>query len=255
MLSDTETLRYSRHILLEEVGESGQNKLKKAKVLIIGMGGLGTPAAMYLGAAGIGSLVLADFDHLEVSNLQRQIGYSVDGVGENKAELMKQRLQALNPEIRVRAIHQKMDESQLLMELMLTDLVLDCTDNIETRQMINKACVEAKRPLIIGAAIRMEGQLMFFDHKRADTPCYHCLFPSHEEQALNCSNSGVVGPVVGTIGILQALEAIKHIVGLPSGIKNKMKLFDGKTLDWQTFAISKDPQCAVCGENKSASNR
>ena len=248
MLSDTETLRYSRHLLLEEVGESGQNKLKKANVLIIGMGGLGSPAAMYLGAAGIGSLVLADFDHLEVSNLQRQIGYSVDGVGENKADLMKQRLQALNPEIRVRAIHQKMDESQLLMELMLTDLVLDCTDNIETRQMINKACVDAKRPLIIGAAIRMEGQLMFFDHQQADAPCYHCLFPSHEEQALNCSNAGIVGPVVGTIGTLQALEAIKHIVGLPSGIKNKMKLFDGKTLRLADLCILVKTLSALCVE-------
>jgi molybdopterin/thiamine biosynthesis adenylyltransferase len=141
-----------------------------------------------------------------------------------------------------------MTEMQLTMELTMADLVLDCTDNMASRQLINKACVDAKVPLIVGAAIRFEGQLMFFDHREDDSPCYHCLFPSSEEQALNCSNSGIIGPVVGTIGTLQALEAIKHFVGLPSGIKNKLKLFDGKSLDWQTFVINKDPECSVCGQ-------
>jgi len=254
MLSDAEMLRYSRHLLLKEIGESGQNKLKKANVLIIGMGGLGSLAALYLGAAGIGSMAIADFDQLEVSNLQRQIGYQNSDLGKNKVDLMQQRLHALNPEIQVRTIHQKMNKNQLLLELMLADVVLDCTDNISTRQMINSACVEAKKPLIIGAAIGMQGQLMFFDHQQAHFPCYHCVFPSNQEQQLNCSNSGVLGPVVGIIGTLQALEAIKYIVGLASGVKNKMKLFDGKTLNWQTFNISQDPQCTVCGENKSENN-
>ena len=247
MLTDIEMLRYSRHLLLEEVGEKGQNALKKSKVLIIGMGGLGSPAALYLAAAGVGSLVIADFDHLEMSNLQRQIGYTTDGVGEDKVSLMKCSLDNINPEISVRTINRKMAKEQLLMELMMADLVLDCTDNMVSRQMINAACVESKVPLIVGAAIRLEGQLMFFDHVQSDSACYHCLFPESEEQVLNCSNSGVLGPVVGTIGTMQALEAIKHIVGLPSGIKNKLKLFDGKTLEWQTFSINKDANCSVCG--------
>ena len=250
MLTDAEMLRYSRHLLLEDVGELGQKDLKNGKVLIIGMGGLGSPAALYLAAAGVGSMVIADFDCLEVSNLQRQIAYKTSDIGADKVALMKTRMQQINPEIRVRSINKEMDKKQLLMELMMVNLVLDCTDNMASRQMINSACVEAKVPLIVGAAIRFEGQLMFFDHSREDSACYHCLFPNEDEQALNCSNSGVIGPVVGTIGTMQALEAIKHITGLPSGIKNKLKLFDGKTLEWQTFAINKDAQCSVCGNAK-----
>lgn len=250
MLTDPEMLRYSRHLLLQDVGESGQVSLKSAKVLIIGMGGLGSPAALYLAAAGVGTVVLSDFDSLEVSNLQRQIAYQNSDIGADKVILMKKRLEALNPEIRIRSINAKMGESQLAMELMLADLVLDCTDNMASRQMINQACVKAKTPLIVGAAIRLEGQLMFFDHRLADSACYHCLFPNSEEQVLNCSNSGVLGPVVGTIGTLQALEAIKYLTGLPSGINNKLKLFDGKTLDWQTFVINKDPKCQICGQIK-----
>jgi molybdopterin/thiamine biosynthesis adenylyltransferase len=250
MLTDAEMLRYSRHLLLEDIGELGQKDLKNGKVLIIGMGGLGSPASLYLAAAGVGSLVIADFDCLEVSNLQRQIGYTTGDIGADKVALMKQRLEQLNPEIRVRSINREMDKEQLLMELMMVNLVLDCTDNMASRQMINAACVEAKVPHIVGAAIRFEGQLMFFDHGQPDAACYHCLFPSDEEQALNCSNSGVLGPVVGTIGTMQALEAIKHLTGLTSSIKNKLKLFDGKTLDWQTFTINKDPQCSVCGNKQ-----
>ncbi|MEH6454059.1 MAG: HesA/MoeB/ThiF family protein [Psychromonas sp.] len=247
MLMESEILRYSRHLLLEDVGETGQEKLKKSKVLIIGMGGLGSPAAMYLAAAGVGTIVLSDFDQLDVSNLQRQIAYQTADVGEDKVVLMQNRLQAINPEIRVRTINKEMSKAQLSMELMIVDLVLDCTDNMSSRQMINAACVDAKVPLIVGAAIRLEGQLMLFDHSKPESACYHCLFPSDEEQVLNCSNSGVLGPVVGTIGTMQSLEAIKYIVGLPSGINNKLKLFDGKTLDWQTFTINKDPKCSVCG--------
>jgi len=250
MLTDAETLRYSRHLLLEDIGELGQKNLKDSKVLIIGMGGLGSPAALYLAAAGVGTLVIADFDHLEVSNLQRQIAYTSADIGEDKVLLMKKRLEQINPEIRIRTINREMAKEQLSMELMMVNLVLDCTDNMGSRQMINAACVAAKVPLIVGAAIRFEGQLMFFDHSQADAACYHCLFPSDEEQALNCSNSGVIGPVVGTIGTMQALEAIKHITGLPSGIKNKLKLFDGKTLEWQTFAIAKNAQCSVCGSSQ-----
>jgi len=255
MLTDPEMLRYNRHLLLEDVGESGQNRLKNSKVLILGMGGLGSPAAIYLAAAGVGTLVLADFDTLDISNLQRQIAYQSKDVGSSKVALMKAHLSELNPHIKVRSVNCKMDLPQLLMELQMVDLVLDCTDNMVSRQMINDACVQTKKPLLVGAAVRFEGQLMFFDHQQADSACYHCLFPNSEEQQLNCSNSGVLGPVVGTIGIMQALEAIKYIVGLPSGMRNKLKLFDGKTLDWQTFAINKDPQCTVCGQKDECNSK
>lgn len=250
MLTDKEMLRYSRHLLLEEVGESGQSKLKNSKILIMGMGGLGSPAAVYLAAAGVGTLLLADFDTLDISNLQRQIAYQSKDLGSSKVALMKAHINELNPHIKVRTVNSKMGLPQLLMELQMVDLVLDCTDNMESRQMINNACVQAKKPLIVGAAIRFEGQLMFFNHQLADSACYHCLFPNSEEQQLNCANSGVLGPVVGTIAMMQALEAMKYILGLPSGVANKLKLFDGKTLDWQTFAINKDPQCSVCGQDK-----
>jgi sulfur carrier protein ThiS adenylyltransferase len=255
MLSDAEMLRYSRHILLNEIGELGQKDLKNSHVLIIGAGGLGSPAALYLAAAGVGSLVIADFDTLDVSNLQRQISYQTNDIGSDKVILMKNRLESLNPEIRIRTINQEMDEEQLLLELMMTNLVLDCTDNMKSRRMINSACVKAKVPAIIGAAIQMEGQLMFFDHKQDDSACYQCVFPDSEEQELNCTNAGVLGPVVGTIGSLQALEAIKYIVGMPSSVRNKLKLFDGKTLDWQTFTIGKDPECLVCGQKNECSNQ
>lgn len=248
MLSDAEMLRYKRHLLLEEVGELGQKDLKNAKVLIIGVGGLGSPAALYLAAAGVGSLVIADFDSLDVSNLQRQVAYQTKDIGSDKVELMKLHLEKLNPEIKIRTINTEMDEEHLLMELMMVHLVLDCTDNMESRQMINRACVKAKMPLIVGAAARFQGQLMFFNQHWEGTACYHCLFPSIDEQPTNCRNAGVLGPIVGTIGSMQALEAVKYITGLSSGLKNKMMLFDGLNLEWQTFTIGKDPQCPVCGE-------
>ncbi|HIP76640.1 MAG TPA: HesA/MoeB/ThiF family protein [Psychromonas hadalis] len=253
MLTDSEILRYSRHFLLDDIGVTGQDKLKQAKILIIGVGGLGSPAAIYLAGAGVGNLILSDDDDLEISNLQRQIGYSTKDIGKAKIDLMKQRLTEINPEIKTRLIKNKMSEEQLSMELLLADCVLDCTDNMTSRQLINRACVKRKTPVIVGAAIRFEGQLMFFNHTNNESACYHCLFPNNEEQALNCSNAGIIGPVVGTIGALQALEAIKYITGLPSGAENKLKLFDGKTLDWQTFAINKNTLCNVCGnkeENK-----
>ena len=246
MLTDAETLRYSRHLLLNNVGEAGQLKLKQANVLIMGMGGLGAPASMYLAAAGVGTLVLADFDELDLSNLQRQISYDASQVGQHKVDAAKARLSGLNSEIRIRGIKKKMDAKQLAMEVSMADLVLDCTDNLASRHLISQVCCQAKTPLIVGAGIRMEGQLMMFDFSQPDSACYHCLFPSTQEQTLNCSNSGVLGPIVGTIGSLQALEAIKYLVGLPSGIKNQLKLFDGLTLNWQTFSISRDPACPVC---------
>ncbi len=251
MLTDNELIRYSRHILLDDVGMQGQQQLKKAKVLILGMGGLGSPASLYLAAAGVGNLTICDFDHLTLSNLQRQIAYQSDDIGIAKVTLMQSRLNKLNPEINVRCVSNKMDEQQLNIELLLVDLVLDCTDNMHTRQRINSACVNAKVPLIVGAAIRLEGQLSFFNHRDPTAACYHCLFPNSDDPQLNCSNSGVLGPIVGTIGTLQALEAIKIIVGMKSSLSNQLKIFDGKTLQWQTFTINKDPNCQVCGKNEN----
>jgi len=253
MLTDNELIRYSRHLLLDDMGLLGQEKLKKAKVLILGMGGLGSPASLYLGAAGVGNLTICDFDHLSLSNLQRQIAYQSDEIGRAKVTLMQRRLNKLNPEINVRCVSNKMDEQQLNIELLLADLVLDCTDNMYTRQRINRACVNAKIPLIVGAAIRFEGQLSFFNHSEPGAACYHCLFPESDDPQLNCSNSGVLGPVVGIIGTSQALEAIKIIVDIKSSLSNQLKIFDGKTLQWQTFTINKDPNCQVCGKHENNS--
>ena len=252
-LSDEEMHLYSRQILLDGWDIEAQEKLKLANVLIVGAGGIGCSSAELLARAGVGKITLIDADTIEISNLQRQIGYSTKDIGKAKIDLMKQRLTEINPEIKTRLIKNKMSEEQLSMELLLADCVLDCTDNMTSRQLINRACVKRKTPVIVGAAIRFEGQLMFFNHTNNESACYHCLFPNNEEQALNCSNAGIIGPVVGTIGALQALEAIKYITGLPSGAENKLKLFDGKTLDWQTFAINKNTLCNVCGnkeENK-----
>ncbi|MBM7456983.1 molybdopterin/thiamine biosynthesis adenylyltransferase [Oceanisphaera litoralis] len=246
MLSDGEFMRYSRHLLLEEVGEEGQLKLKQASVLVVGLGGLGSPAVQYLAAAGVGTLWLADFDHIEVSNLQRQTLYDMDSLQHSKAETAREKLLALNPEIEVIAINQKLDERSLGDFVAEVDLVLDCTDNITIRQNINAACYAGGTPLLVGAAIRFEGQLLALDPAR-DHGCYRCLYGPDIGERLNCSNSGVIGPVVGTIGLLQALEAIKFFTDTGSVPWGELKLFDAKAHRWHGLKVPKDPACPVCG--------
>ncbi|WP_026959644.1 HesA/MoeB/ThiF family protein [Aliagarivorans taiwanensis] len=251
-LSDQESLRYSRHLLLKQIGEQGQLKLKDAHVLVIGMGGLGVPAATYLVGAGVGHLVLADFDEIDSSNLQRQVLYREQDIGQSKVLTAKSQLEALNSLIQIRAVNRRMGEMLLGMEVAQADVVLDCSDNLATRYAVNQVCVKAGKPLVSGAAVAFSGQLMVFPFDRPEQACYHCLFPNAQEQQLNCANAGILGPVVGTIGSLQALEAIKLICGMDSAAQGRFSSFDAQHLEWMHIKMQQDPSCPVCGQAHSA---
>lgn len=247
MLTDHQTLRYSRHLLLEQVGEEGQLALTQAKVMIIGVGGLGSPAALYLASAGVGELHLADGDQVELSNLQRQILFSESDQGEPKVDAAERRLSELNSEIELALHPEHVDETNLAQLVADMDVVLDCTDNFKTRHLINHACQQAEVALVSGAAIRFEGQLCVFDFKRQHGPCYNCLYPQGgAEPQMNCANSGVLGPVLGVVASLQALNAIKLLLGLP--VKHGvLQLFDGFSGEWQSFNLPQRSDCPVCG--------
>ena len=247
MLSDDQLMRYSRQILLDSVDVTGQEQLARARVLIIGAGGLGSPAALYLAGAGVGRIAIVDPDRLESSNLHRQIAYRENQLGEHKAVALADQLRALNAEVNVEA-HLKVADEPWLSEWLSTDqidLVLDCTDNFAARSAINRACVAARLPLISGAAIRLEGQLAVFDLRDSTAPCYACLYGEGDTPDTLCSESGVLGPVVGTIGTLQALLAIRLLTGekLPA----KLHTFDGANMEWRSLRFRKDPDCLVCG--------
>jgi len=249
MLSDGDFMRYSRQLLLEEFGPQAQEKLLAASVLIVGLGGLGSPAATYLAAAGVGKLLLADGDRVHISNLQRQILYRSSDIGQPKATLAKDRLQALNPQVEFVALEQRMDAATLQETAQRVDLVLDCSDNMQTRHAVNAACVAASTPLISASAVGFGGQLL------AITPpfrrgCYCCLWPDKAEPQRNCRTAGVLGPVVGVIGTLQALEALKMLAGQPSALDGKLRLFDGKTQAWRTLDLERSPGCPVCGGHR-----
>lgn len=254
MLSDQEFLRYNRQVMLPEIGEQGQLKLNQAQVLLVGAGGLGSAAALYLAGAGVGNIVIADDDQVDSSNLQRQIIYRDEHQGISKAQAAAAQLRALNPHIRVRAVEARLAEQRLAMEVALADVVLDCSDNLATRHAINQACFQANKPLIAGAAIRWQGQLMPFDFRHGHGPCYHCLFPYQPDApapAMNCSNSGIAGPVVGMVGTLQALETIKCLTDAGQVSFAHLQQFDGLTMTWQRFAIAKDKHCPVCGAGEN----
>lgn len=252
-LSDAQLIRYSRQWMLEAIGEAGQRQLARATVLLVGMGGLGCAAAPYLAAAGVGRLVLADFDRIEASNLPRQLLYDPGQEGQPKVSAAKARLSTLSPECRIRTVERRMDDTLLGMEVAMADLVLDCTDNLASRHAINRACFRAGVPLIMGAAIGFSGQLALFDFRKADAPCYQCLYPSSAEAPRNCQSAGVLGPVVGTIGSLQALEALKLLAGIDSGLDGRLLLFDGLAQQWQRLALRADPACAVCASGGNPS--
>lgn len=248
MLTDKEFMRYHRQLSLDDVGEQGQSKLKQAHVLVIGCGGLGSSAALFLAASGVGRLVIADGDDVDSSNLQRQVVYRECDQGKNKAEAMAKQLTELNSLIAIRAIPKHLQGVQLQMEISLADVVLDCTDNIETRHAVNQACHSAKTALISGSAIGWQGQLASFDYQE-DTPCYRCLYAfEHMAPGTKCSDAGVMGPVVGTIGNFQALQAIKYLSKDSTAQFNTLYLFDGQYLEWRPLNITKDPTCSVCGE-------
>lgn len=249
MLDDAIFMRYSRQLLLEEIGYQGQQKLITSKVLIVGLGGLGSAAALYLAAAGIGELWLADNDKLHISNLQRQILYHTQDISQSKVTLAAKQLKQLNPQIIVKTFAKKQNYYSLRPLVRNTDLILDCTDNMSTRQAINAVCVAEKKPFISGSAVAFNGQLLVLEPPYSQG-CYACLYPDMNEFYRNCRTAGVLGPVVGVIGTLQALEAIKLLVNLSSSLSGKLKLFDGKQHSWQTLRLSKAKSCLVCGTRR-----
>ncbi len=248
MLSDDELLRYSRQILLKQIDIDGQLRLKNSRVLVVGLGGLGSPVALYLAAAGVGELHLADFDHLDLTNLQRQIVHDSASVGLHKVDSAMARLSALNPLVRLVPHRAAMDADSLGAAVAAVDLVLDCTDNFSVREAVNAACVAAKKPLVSGAAIRLEGQLSVFDPREESSPCYHCLYGRGSEAELTCSEAGVVGPLVGMIGSLQALEALKLLAGFGEPLIGRLLLVDAFSSRFRELRVRRDPACAVCGQ-------
>ena len=252
MLSDQQLLKYSRQVLLSDIDVQGQEKLLAAKVLIVGVGGLGSPVAMYLSAAGVGELVLVDDDVVELSNLQRQIIHDESTLGVQKVDSAARRIGLLNSENKVQCLDSRLSESVLSELLTTVDLVVDCSDNFSTRFMINKACVQHKKPLVSGAAIRMEGQLLTIDPNVDDSPCYQCLYPQAGNENLSCSDSGVLAPLVGVIGSMQAVEAIKVLVGMSGTLVGRLLVFDAKSMQWQSLKLKRDVHCAVCNGVVSA---
>ncbi|MFA0087105.1 HesA/MoeB/ThiF family protein [Vibrio sp. E150_011] len=248
MLADLQFKRYVRQISVPDIAESGQQGLLNSHVLIIGCGGLGTAASLYLAGAGIGRLVIADQDVIELSNLPRQIAYRQQDVGSKKTEALKQQLMDRNPEINVRTVSKYLDGKQLSLEVSLADIVLDCSDNMRTRQAINKACYMTKTDLVSGAAIGWGGQISVFRfNAETSIPCYRCLYPFDElASAQRCSESGIIGPVVGMIGVYQALETIKLAGNVSLSASPKLKIFDGLNGNWRSLNIQKDPTCTVC---------
>ena len=237
--------RYARQTRLSQIGEEGQQKILDATVLIIGMGGLGSPAAMYLGASGVGKLIISDFDQVEDSNLQRQIIHRTQDIGELKAHSAKRTLAEINPDCDVETIDWQLDEAELEKLAEKADVVLDCTDNFPSRFMINRVCVKTGTPLVSGAAIRMEGQIATYIPK-SDGPCYQCLYKEEFENTETCAMEGVLSPVVGIIGTMQALQALLVLVGKTEDINGKLLLFDGLSMEWQSVRIPKNPACPIC---------
>jgi adenylyltransferase/sulfurtransferase len=250
-MNDDQLLRYGRQILLPGVDVAGQERLAASRVLILGLGGLGSPAALYLAGAGVGELVLVDDDAVEISNLQRQIAHETADVGTPKAESAARHIAELNPEITTRAIPRRLDEAELTEAVAGVDLVLDCSDNFATRFAVNRACAAAGRPLVSGAAIRMEGQVAVFDHRRGG-PCYRCLYREEGDEAERCSESGVLGPAVGIVGSWQAAEALKLLLGIGEPLTGRLLMLDLAAGDCRTLTLRADPACPVCGDHGGA---
>lgn len=246
-MNDELLLRYSRQILLPEIDVSGQERLQSAHVLIIGMGGLGAPVTLYLAAAGVGHLTLVDFDSVDLTNLQRQVIHTTASIGQLKVESARQAALALNPHIKVQVIQEKLAYPQLLEAVSSNDVVVDCSDNFPTRFAINRACKTAGKPLVSGAVIRFEGQISTYDFRTPDTACYHCLYGEDGENEDTCSTTGILAPVAGIIGSMQATETLKLLLDLPT-LSGRLLLLDARLMQWQEMRLRKDPACPVCGQ-------
>ncbi|MBP6252250.1 MAG: molybdopterin-synthase adenylyltransferase MoeB [Rubrivivax sp.] len=247
-MNDHELLRYSRHILLDDIGIEGQRKLRDAHVLVIGAGGLGSPALLYLGTAGVGRLTICDHDEVDLTNLQRQIVHRNDRIGQPKADSARRTLLDIDPALQIDARRQRVDAALLDELLPPADLVLDCSDNFATRQAVNAACVKHRRPLVSGAAIGFDGQVSVYDSRRAAAPCYACLFPPEAEvEEVACATMGVFAPLVGLIGCVQAAEALKLIIGIGQPLAGRLLMLDARTMEWTEMQAPRNPDCSVCG--------
>ena len=247
-MTDEQLLRYSRHILLDELGIEGQERILRSHALVIGAGGLGSPAALYLAAAGIGKLTVVDDDTVDFTNLQRQILHTQARVGQAKAVSAQQALAAINPDIEILPLQTRLSGTALEARVATADLVLDCTDNFATRHAINRACVRHRKPLVSGAAIRFDGQISVYDLRRDDAPCYHCLFPEGEDvEEVRCAVMGVFAPLTGIVGTMQAAEALKIAAGIGEPLAGRLLLLDALNMEWRTVRFKRDPACAVCG--------
>ena len=246
-MNDNQLLRYSRHILLPQIAYEGQERLTESHALIVGAGGLGSPAALYMAAGGVGTLTICDFDTVDLTNLQRQIIHTTEAVGVNKAVSAKRTLNAINPDTVIHIVQDKSTEDTFEKLIAAADVVLDCSDNFATRYALNRLCFKLKKPLVSGAAIGFEGQVTVFDFRHQASPCYHCLFPDDgSETEMRCSENGVFSPLVGMIGTTQAAEAMKLLMEIGQSLEGRLLLLDALNMEWRTIKLGKDHQCAVC---------
>lgn len=247
-MNDEQLLRHSRHILLDDIGVDGVERLRAASVLVVGAGGLGSPALLYLASAGLGRIVVIDDDRVELSNLQRQIAHTMNRIGQPKAESAREAMHALNPEVQIDALAQRADAELLDRLLPSVAVVLDCSDNFATRHAVNAACVRHGKPLVSGAAVGFDAQVTVCDPRQPDAPCYACLFPPDPQvQDARCATMGVFAPLVGIIGTIQAAEALKLVVGIGTSLAGRLLLLDARNLQWTDIQVARDPSCPVCG--------
>jgi molybdopterin/thiamine biosynthesis adenylyltransferase len=250
-MKDGELLRYSRHILLDEVGIEGQQRLLAAHALVVGAGGLGSPVALYLGSAGVGRITLVDHDRVDLTNLQRQIAHTLERVGTPKVESARAAIAAINPDVRVQAVVQRVDAESIDRWVRDADVVLDCSDNFQTRHVVNAACVRHRVPLVAGAAIRFDGQISVYDARDARCPCYACVFPPDAAfEEVQCSTMGVFAPLVGLIGTVQAGEALKLLAGVGTSLAGRLQMVDARSMQWSEMRLARQPDCPVCGDRE-----
>ncbi len=247
-LTDEQLLRYSRQIMLPQIDVSGQERISAARVLVVGVGGLGSPVALYLAAAGVGQLVLTDPDVVDLTNLQRQIVHANTSIGQDKVASAAARLATINPDIQIETLAYKLDEAGLLAQAQAADVVVDCTDNLEARFAINRACVAAKTPLVSAAAIRWEGQISVFRSDQAESPCYQCFYGNVSSVPQTCSENGVIGPLLGVLGSMQAVEVLKLLADVGTTLTGRVLLFDALNMEWTAIKLMKRKDCVVCGE-------
>jgi len=252
-MNDDELLRYSRHILLDDIGIEGQQRILGAHALVIGAGGLGSPVALYLATAGVGTVTIVDGDTVDLTNLQRQIAHDMTRIGRPKVASAAQTMHAINPGVRIEPLHERADAARLAELVADADIVIDCSDNFATRQAVNAACVAHAVPLVSGAAIGFDGQVSVIDTRDAAHPCYACLFPPEAVfEEVRCATMGVFAPLVGIIGSIQAAEALKLLAGVGSSLAGRLQMLDARTMEWTEIAVTRTPGCPVCGERPRA---